>query len=89
MEKPFISTRDKGLSISFFGKEKDGKEFATCCVQRSYLDKNNEWKRESINMFPDDLPKLASLCLGIHYDYLKEQEARKAKEAKEEEPFEF
>jgi len=68
---PFLSTRSKSISISFFKREKDGKEYATACLQRSYQDKNGEWVRESINLFPDDLPTIASLCLGSHYEYLK------------------
>ena len=82
MEQPFINTRAGGISVSFFKKEKDGKTFATVCLQRSYMDKNNEWKRESINLFPDDLPKVAAICNGAFYEYLKEP-----KQAKD--PFEF
>lgn len=48
---PFLNTRAGAISVSFFKKEKDGKEYASCCIQRSYKDKNGEWKREQINLF--------------------------------------
>lgn len=61
--KPIISTRDRGLSISIFKREKDGQSFYGACLQRSWKDKNtDEWKREQINLFPDELLKLAALC---------------------------
>ena len=37
---PFLNTRAGSISVSFFKKEKDGKEYASCCIQRSYKDKN-------------------------------------------------
>jgi hypothetical protein len=81
---PFLNTRAGAISVSFFKKEKDGKEYASCCIQRSYKDKNGEWKRESINLFPDDLPTFASLCLGSHYEYCKTTQ-----KPVEKDPFEF
>lgn len=80
---PFLTSRAGGISVSFFKKEKDGKEYASCCVQRSYKDKNGEWKRESINCYPDDLPIFASICNGAFYEYLK------TTQKVDKDPFEF
>ncbi len=61
--KPIIQTRDRGLSISIFKREKDGIPTYGACLQRSWKDKTtDEWKREQINLFPDELLKLAALC---------------------------
>lgn len=68
--KPIISTRDRLLSLSIFAKEKvdiqgDGKmhTYYSACLQRSYLAKDsNEWQREQISLYPDELLKIAALC---------------------------
>lgn len=61
--QPVISTRDRGLSISIFEREKDGQKTYGACLQRSWKDKNtDEWKREQINLFPDELLKIANLA---------------------------
>lgn len=68
--KPIISTRDRLLSLSIFAKEKvdiqgDGKmhTYYSACLQRSYRAKDNdEWQREQISLYPDELLKIAALC---------------------------
>ncbi len=67
--KPVISTRDRGLSISIFRRDKDGQATYGACLQRSWKDKaTDEWKREQINLFPDELLKLAALCTKTYND---------------------
>lgn len=67
--KPVITTRDRGLSISIFRRDKDGQATYGACFQRSWKDKaTNEWKREQINLFPDELLKAAALCTRAYND---------------------
>lgn len=67
--KPVITTRDRGLSISIFRRDKDGQTTYGACFQRSWKDKaTNEWKREQINLFPDELLKAAALCTRAYND---------------------
>lgn len=70
--KPIITERDRGFSVSIFKREKDGKTYYGACLQRSYLKpegdpKNSaDWVREQINLFPDDMLKLSNLCIGSY-----------------------
>lgn len=67
--KPVISTRDRGLSISIFRRDKEGQATYGACLQRSWKDKTtSEWKREQINLFPDELLKLSALCIKAYND---------------------
>lgn len=67
--QPTITTRDRGLSISIFEREKDGQKTYGACLQRSWKDKNTEeWKREQINLFPDELLKIANLSQVAYND---------------------
>lgn len=68
-KSPVITIRDRGLTVSFF--EREVKDLGTgettksygACLQRSWRDKTNgDWKREQINLFPDELLKLSALC---------------------------
>lgn len=69
--KPVIQTRDRGLSISIFRRDKDGQSSYGACLQRSWKDKTtDEWKREQINLFPEELLKLASLCNRTYAELL-------------------
>ncbi len=69
--KPVISLRDRSLSISVFCREKDGQQTYGACLQRSWKDKTtNEWKREQINLFPDELLKLSALSARTYTETL-------------------
>lgn len=69
--RPIIQTRDRGLSISIFKRQKDDHDTYGACLQRSWKDKDSgEWKREQINLFPDELLKLSSLCARAYTDTL-------------------
>lgn len=69
--KPILQTRDRGLSISVFKREKDGRDIYGACLQRSWKDKDSgEYKREQINLFPDELLKLSALCARAYTDTL-------------------
>lgn len=69
--KPILTTRDRTLSVSIFKKQatgNDGQEhtFYSACLQRSYKDKNGEWQRESINIYPDELLKVSALTMRAY-----------------------
>lgn len=75
MNKPVIQARDKGLSISVFEKETaDNKKYYSVCLQRSYKKKGDtDYTRETINLFADDLPKLAVLANKVYADILNQK----------------
>lgn len=65
--KPYYNVRDRLLSVSFFKKTAEGNDgqqhtFYSANLQRSYQDKEGNWQRESINLYPDELLKLAALA---------------------------
>lgn len=71
-QPPIINTRDKGLSVSIFKRENDGKTYYGACLQRSFKRNGSDaWEREQINLFPDDLLRLANLAVKS-YDALNQ-----------------
>ena len=66
---PILQNRDRALSVSVFRKEKDGRTYYGVCLQRSYK-QGEEWKREQINLFPEDLLKIANLSTKAYNDIL-------------------
>ena len=64
MSEPVIKLSDRGLSIGVFEyKNQDGSVNMSCNIQRSYKKKDaQEWTRENINCYDDDLLKIANLC---------------------------
>lgn len=80
--KPFLKVEDFPLSISFFKKQKDdGKTYCNASIQRSYKDKNGEWQREKINLFPDDLLKMMSLSFRAYNIFVEEKGKGKEQQA--------
>lgn len=75
--KPIITLRDRNLSVSIFkkeGKNEQGKTetYYSACLQRSYKPKDeDEYKRESINLYPDELLKIASIANNAYTSVLK------------------
>lgn len=64
---PIITTRDRSLSVSIFKREKDGKIFYGACLQRSFKREGSDaWEREQINLFPDDLLRIANLAVNSY-----------------------
>lgn len=74
--KPFISNRDRGLSVAIFKKQevniKDGQLHTTYSanIQRSWQkpeDKGTDnWQRQGLSLFPDELLKVAALCVRTY-----------------------
>lgn len=75
--KLFISNRDRGLSVAIFKREEvnlkgDGQLHTTYSanIQRSWQkteDKGTDnWQRQSVSLFPDELLKVAALCVRTY-----------------------
>lgn len=74
--KPFISNRDRGLSVAISKKQevniKDGQLRTTYSanIQRSWQkpeDKGTDnWQRQGLSLFPDELLKVAALCVRTY-----------------------
>lgn len=75
--KLFISNRDRGLSVAIFKREEvnlkgDGQLHTTYSanIQRSWQkpeDKGTDnWQRQSVSLFPDELLKMAALCVRTY-----------------------
>lgn len=70
---PIIQVRDRTLSVSIFERVTNdlttGKTIRTygACAQRSFKKKDSEqWEREQINMFPEDLLKMANVFMRAY-----------------------
>lgn len=75
---PILSKRDGNLNFSIFKQEKDGKNYFSVCFQRSYQKEGQEeWIRETVNMFPTDLLRLALLANGAYNDLIAWLQANK------------
>lgn len=93
--KLFISNRDRGLSVAIFKKQevniKDGQLHTTYSanIQRSWQkpeDKGTDnWQRQSVSLFPDELLKVAALCVRTYNELSlglqKEREERRGRPA--------
>jgi hypothetical protein len=79
-EKPIIQRKDGNLNFSVFAKtSQDGKTYYSISFQRSYKKKGTEeWNRETVNMFPDDLLKLSSLASVTYTDIVAHTRKSKA-----------
>lgn len=74
--KLFISNRNRGLSVAIFKKQemnmKDGQPHTSYSanIQRSWQkleDKGTDnWQRQCISLFPDELLKVAALCVRTY-----------------------
>lgn len=93
--KLFISNRDRGLSVAIFKKQemnmKDGQLHTSYSanIQRSWQkpeDKGSDnWQRQSVSLFPDELLKVAALCVRTYNELSlslqKEREERRERPA--------
>ena len=88
-EKPIIQRKDGNINMSvFYNATKDGKGYYSIQLQRSYKKKDDQdWTRETINMFPEDLLKLENIA-GCTYTDIKADEYKRKVAAKNAEvPF--
>lgn len=64
---PILQKRDRNLSISIFSEnitDRNTGEIRTrfsFAIQRSYKDKNGEWKNQTINTYSDEMLPFANL----------------------------
>lgn len=75
--KPIITLRDRSISVSIFKKEGTDEQgrsetYYSACLQRSFKKRDSEeWQRESINLYPDELLKIASIANNAYTSVLK------------------
>lgn len=71
--KPIIQKRDKNLSVSVFvNQTTDGKSYHSIQLQRSYKKKGQQdWTRETINLFKEDLLPLAQIVSDAYSEIVK------------------
>ena len=66
MVSPIFSLRDRNLSLSVFEfKNQDGTKNLSVNIQRSYK-KGEDWIREEIHCYDDDLLKLSNICVSAY-----------------------
>ena len=72
MTQPIIQRKDGNLNFSVFSNQtNDGKTYYSIQFQRSYKRKgSDDWTRETVNLFPDDLLKLSSLASVTYTDII-------------------
>jgi hypothetical protein len=79
MAKPIIKIRDTKLSSAVFEYDGQYGKNYQACVQRSYKKKDaTEYTNEVINLYEDDLLKMANLCIQTynHILALKYEQAK-------------
>lgn len=83
-EKPIIQRKDGNISMSvFYNQTNDGKGYYSIQLQRSYKKKDDQdWTRETINMFPEDLLKLENIA-GCTYTDIKADEYKRKQTQKD------
>lgn len=73
--KPYYTVRDRGLSVSFFKHDNDGKTSFGVNIQRSYKPKDGtEWKREKINLFLEELLPFAALVQRAYNGFVHQRQ---------------
>lgn len=66
-----LNVRDINFGVAFFDcvAKESGKNYTGVVLSRSYKDKNNEWQKETLHIFSDDLLKIANLCTRAYSEY--------------------
>lgn len=77
--KPIIQRKNENLNFSVFqNTTQDGKAYYSIQLQRSYKKKGQQdWTRETINLFPDDLLKLANMSSVVYTDIVAHTQKNK------------
>lgn len=88
-DKPIISRRDGNISMSvFYNIGTDGKSYYSIQLQRSYKKKDaQDWTREDVTMFPDDLLKLENIARCTYTDIKSDENKRKQTSQNSDIPF--
>ena len=86
---PILQKRDRNLSISIFSEnitDRNSGEIRTrfsFAIQRSYKDKNGEWKNQTINTYSDEMLPFANLITQSYNmlnDYNRTQKTKQSKQ---------
>lgn len=86
---PILQKRDRNLSISIFSEnitDRSTGEIRTrfsFAIQRSYKDKNGEWKNQTINTYSDEMLPFANLITQSYNmlnDYIGKQKTKQSKQ---------
>lgn len=66
--EPVIKISDRGLSVGVFEfVNQDGSKNISCNIQRSFKKKDaQDWTRENIHCYEDDLLKIANICTSAY-----------------------
>lgn len=73
--KPYYTARDRGLSVSFFKHENDGKTYFGVSLQRSYKPKDGtDWKRDKVNLFLEELLPLSALIQRAYGGFVHQRQ---------------
>jgi len=86
-QQPIISVQDRSLRIGVFKffNSADGSENLSVNIQRSFKKKDaQDWTREDIHCYDDDLLRLANLCTRV-YNAIQTYRAKNA-QAKQQAP---
>lgn len=72
--QPIIKKRDHSNSVAIFKDEYttaqgEARTRHSVAIQRSYKDKNGEWKQTALNCFIEDLLPLSSLLESAYMDF--------------------
>lgn len=67
--------KDFPFTAFAFEKEKNGKAYTIYSISRAYKDKNKEWQHQSISLFPEELLKLANICMQTYNLHITKQNA--------------
>lgn len=67
MSEPIIKIQDRSLSAGVFEFKNQNGTTLSIDIQRSYKAKDaQEWTRENIHCYEDDLLKIANLCIRTY-----------------------
>lgn len=86
---PIIKKRSGAFSVAVFEETKQGKSgesFTSHSVvlQKSYRDQNNEWQRQTINMFDNNVADVALLLQAIAMELMNTKASSDAPTPKKE-----
>ena len=80
MTDPVLKVKDYPFSVAFFEKTKDGNTYYQVALSRNYKDNNGDWKSQTINIFPQDLLKIANISQRA-YNSLLTLQSKKAQKS--------
>ena len=70
--------KDFPFSAFAFEREKDGKTYTTYSVSRAYKNTAGAWDHQSISLCPEELLKLANICMQTYNSHVAKQNAYNA-----------